>query len=150
MKRLLLTMLVTAAAVCTFATQARAQGCGYGGNAFWGLNRLYANPYYPSDRRIPYFAEHPPVYYSYPVPRTYGYSPYASPPTYTAPEVRVDPVVISNPYVPQAPAEPAKAERNTAPAPNQADRSAATKRTAGPLVVINPFVSSGSGLAQLP
>lgn len=28
-------------------------------------------------RNIPYFALHPPVYYSRPVPRTYGYSPFA-------------------------------------------------------------------------
>ena len=29
---------------------------------------------------VPYFALFPPVYYSYRVPRTYGYSPFAYPP----------------------------------------------------------------------
>lgn len=32
-----------------------------------------------STESVPYFAMHPPVYYSYRVPRTYGYSPYAFP-----------------------------------------------------------------------
>lgn len=149
MKRLLLTMFVASAVLCTFQSQALAQGCGgYGGGAFWGLNQLQLNPYHPSDRQIPYFAAHPPVYYSYPVPRTYGYSPYASPPTYTAPEVRIDPVIITNPYIQQAPAEPAKADKTEAS--NQAERSAAAERTPGPLMVINPFVSQNSKLARLP
>jgi hypothetical protein len=42
--------------------------CGYG----------YPGAY--SAQSIPYFALHPPVYYSYRVPRTYGYSPFAYPP----------------------------------------------------------------------
>src|SRR5262245_27891802 len=28
-------------------------------------------------KNVPFYALHPPVYYSYPVPRTYGYSPFA-------------------------------------------------------------------------
>ena len=35
----------------------------------------------------PYFALHPPVYYSCPVPRSYGYSPYAYPGCMQTPEV---------------------------------------------------------------
>jgi hypothetical protein len=55
----------------------------------------------------PYFAIHPPVYYSQPVPRTYGYSPYAYPGTVMTPEV-VEPEIIENPHVTQPPAaEPA-------------------------------------------
>src|SRR5436305_15351376 len=36
---------------------------------------------------IPYFALHPPVYYSYPVARTYGYSPFAYPFGSPTPEI---------------------------------------------------------------
>ena len=49
--------------------------------------------YYPSFYRayttdkIPYFAAHPPVYYSHIVPRPYGWSPYAYPPGTPMPEV---------------------------------------------------------------
>ena len=35
----------------------------------------------------PYFALHPPVYYSCPVPRSYGYSPYAYPGCVETPQV---------------------------------------------------------------
>jgi len=50
---------------------------------------------------IPYFAQHPPVYYSYPVRRTYGHSPYAWLPVVTARAYRPckAPVVLRNPYV---------------------------------------------------
>jgi hypothetical protein len=35
----------------------------------------------------PYYALHPPVYYSYPVPRSYGYSPFAYPGCVPTPDV---------------------------------------------------------------
>lgn len=50
----------------------------------------------------PYFALHPPVYYSQPVPRTYGYSPFAYPGSMMTPNV-MEPAaakVMKNPYVP--------------------------------------------------
>src|SRR3970040_1649331 len=52
---------------------------------------------------VPPFAASPPVYYSYPVPRTYGYSPFAYPPHVMTPEIEGKPtaVEIVNPYVPQ-------------------------------------------------
>lgn len=56
----------------------------------------------------PYFAIHPPVYYSYPIPRTYGYSPYAYPGTVMTPEI-VAPEVIENPHATKK-LEPAKIE----------------------------------------
>lgn len=67
---------------------------------------------------IPYFARHPPVYYSYPVPRTYGYSPFAYPPTVMTPEISIEapaPKVMSNPFVPKAKAD--QRSVSTAPAP---------------------------------
>lgn len=58
----------------------------------------------------PYFSIHPPVYYSMPVPRTYGYSPYAYPGTFRTPEI-VQPEMIENPHVDQLP-EPAQETSN--------------------------------------
>ena len=49
-------------------------GLGYGG---WGCGCCYG-PNLPSP--APYFAMHPPVYYSYPVATPYGYSPFPNPP----------------------------------------------------------------------
>jgi hypothetical protein len=88
---------------------------------------------------VPYFALHPPVYYSYPVPRTYGYSPFAYPPSIMTPEVVGEPkaVEIVNPYVPQKKS-----------AEGETDRSAGTAAQPRPLVVINPFVSPSRSVAQ--
>src|SRR6476619_3931753 len=74
----------------------------------WDIAHLYRQLY----QNLPYFALHPPVYYSYPVPRTYGYSPFAYPPDVMTPDVVIEskPVTIVNPYVPAAPAE-AKTDR---------------------------------------
>lgn len=63
---------------------------------------------YPYDQfrlqNIPYYALYPPVYYSQPVPRTYGYSPFAYPPGYMTPDVvePAAPEVMVNPHVPSA------------------------------------------------
>jgi hypothetical protein len=114
------------------ATPATAcDGFGYG----WGMGQLYNSLEY----RVPYFAAHPPVYYSYPVPRTYGHSPFAYPPHFRTPEVVVEPVAleISNPYV-----TPAK---STEPVP---ERSVEMNSAPAPLVVMNPYVAQGVELAQ--
>ena len=49
----------------------------------------------------PYFALHPPVYYSQPVPRTYGYTPFAYPGTKETPALIAPQAakVIKNPYM---------------------------------------------------
>ena len=83
---------------------------------------IYAN------ERLPYYSLFPPVYYKQAIPRSYGYSPYAYPlgsptppttsvsqllpnPFYTAPApaplegelaARPKPLVIRNPFVPDA------------------------------------------------
>jgi hypothetical protein len=76
--------------------------------------------------RIPYFTLHPPVYYSVPVPRTYGYSPFAYPPGTMTPEISpTQPVVIQNKFVPKKSSVPATR-----------DRVAQT-----PLRIANPFVA---------
>ena len=90
------------ASVC--ASRANAQfmsGGGYGLGFFnYSNNNLMV-------QRPPYYALYPPVYYSYPVARTYGYSPFAYPPGTMTPNVapKVKSVMYHNPFVPRK-AEP--------------------------------------------
>ena len=113
-------------------------GIGYGGGGGygWDIAALYRELY----NNLPYFALHPPVYYSEPVPRPYGYSPFAYPPGTMTPEVvtMAQPVTINNPYVPAGPA-PADVK--------PADRSAAVDQAPEPLVITNPYVSPASSVA---
>jgi hypothetical protein len=83
---------------------------------------------------IPYYALFPPVYYSHPVPRTYGYSPFAYPPGVMTPDVgpAVGAVEYLNPYVPQP----------TGPKPTS-DKTAAK-------TYYNPFVQQASAASTLP
>jgi hypothetical protein len=81
----------------------------------------------PDLDKLPYFSLFPPVYYSNPVPRTYGYTPFASLPELTTIlETRsAQPLVVQNPYV-TAPAVGASPEVSSAQTPQ---------------IVRNPFVS---------
>ncbi len=83
-------------------TSAQAQCAGsFGaqGFAYPGWLGYYGSPYSLGQIPVPpYFALHPPVYYSQPVARSYGYSPYAYPGTVPTPEV-VMPEMIINPHV---------------------------------------------------
>lgn len=84
--------------------------CGYGhgvGNCWFGnLNAygssgtLYGSGYLPVP---PYFAVHPPVYYSHQYYRPYGWTPFAQPGWMGAATLRPEPVakVILNPHVAQ-------------------------------------------------
>ena len=78
----LLAVAVTVALLST-ASSAWAQGIGC---HYWSypysadLTPLYSVGAIPTP---PYFALHPPVYYSTPVPRAYGYGPWAYPPYVT-------------------------------------------------------------------
>lgn len=93
MKRVLLVAIVLACGTAEAQAQWGYQGGYY--PQFYGRN-VYT--IYDQDR-IPYYALHPPVYYSQPVPRTYGHSPFAYPGNYRTPEIeRIDPVTITNPY----------------------------------------------------
>jgi len=113
-------------------------GCygGYGGGygyGYWDIGRLYA----VMARNVPYYAAFPPVYYSVPVPRTYGYSPFAYPPGVMTPEVEyAEPVTINNPYFKGEKIEPAKLERKA----EHADKTTSLVPAKGPQVVLNPFV----------
>jgi hypothetical protein len=94
------------------------------GNDGWG--RAYSSSRIPTP---PYFAIHPPVYYSYPVPRTYGYTPWAYPSYVMTPEIKapVEPATFDNPYV----------EQDATPA---ATTKSASHKNAAPKVIENPHV----------
>lgn len=103
-------------------------GAYYG--AFWGGWNLYGQD------PVPFYALHPPVYYSLPVPRTYGYSPFAYPPGVMTPEVlSAEPAVIQNHTIPGKPAAQEKSARVAV----------------APLRLQNPFVvqSERSGVPEL-
>jgi hypothetical protein len=124
-------LLLSVALGLTFAGTASAANTMFlWGNGYGGWGGAY------SGLEIPYFAAHPPVYYSYPVPRTYGYSPYAYLPTVMTPPVACAPVppqTIENPYAPQS------REKEVAP-----DKTAdAAPR---PLMVLNPYVDQAAAL----
>ncbi len=107
--------------------------CGWGLYGCWGPG-LYGQ------ENLPYFALHPPVYYSHPVPRPYGFSPYPYPPgTMTPQAIRVQPLTVVNRFVPHS----AAIEQPT--------------KTAGPLRIRNPYVDkletgliAFDGLTDLP
>ncbi len=63
----------------------------------------YNSSYYGGNYRIPYYALFPPVYYSTPVARTYGYSPFAYPPGTVTPSAapKIAAVEYRNPFVEQ-------------------------------------------------
>lgn len=105
--------------------------CGYFGDG--GFTNLYNQGFIPVP---PYFSIHPPVYYSVPVPRTYGYSPFAYPGGVPTPDVQLGPEEIVNPYV-----EPDTDEKTDAK--DASAKTAAYSRPA-PLVVRNPFVDQGN------
>jgi len=117
-----------------FTPRASAQGPSSGFSGYW-----YGPPYtFYQQEQLPYFSLHPPVYYSVPVPRTYGYSPFAYPPGLMTPDVQLGaPVEIQNPHVPK------KANLRLAPKPS-ADQS--TRRQ--PKLIINPFVGVQTARVQ--
>jgi hypothetical protein len=126
-------------------------------NAYWwngagiGIGGLYQSLDYPTETRVPYFAAHPPVYYSTPVPRTYGYSPFAYPPDVRTPEVAggcvVQPAEIINPYVPSSTEEAAPANKTTSKTIRNRTISsgeAAKQEPTGPMTIMNPYVTAPS------
>lgn len=99
-------------------------------------------PYSNGNEHVPYYSLYPPVYYSMPVPRTYGYSPFAYPPGFMTPEVEMlpEPKTIVNPHA----APSAKSIK-----PNQAE-APRERTTQAPKMIFNPFVEQrGRGEAEL-
>ena len=116
---------------------------GYGyGNGFGNFfERPYANGRIPTP---PYFSIHPPVYYSYAVPRTYGHSPFAYPGVYRTPDVVVEPVShsIDNPYVEQTKTVESKADGEPTPGKEKDDDFAQAEPQ--PQTIVNPYVDHPS------
>ena len=131
-------LVLLAALVCPLVgtNQAQAQyglnaGCGgFGYGWGWDVGRLYG----VLAQNVPYYAAFPPVYYSVPVARTYGYSPFAYPPGTMTPEI-APPLAaakeIVNPYV-TSPAETEEAA---------VDQVTRTESENVPLAVSNPYVT---------
>jgi len=95
----------------------------WGGVGYTGGYPLYST--YTHDY-IPYFAKHPPVYYSYPVARPYGFSPYAYPAGVATPGP-TRPIIVRNFHV--------------------TDREGAGRPGFGsePMRIVNPFVDQSIG-----
>jgi hypothetical protein len=71
--------------------------------ASYGCGSCYQPGY--SQEYVPYFALHPPVYYSYPIARTYGDSPFPYPPGLTALQAyspSPQPQIIKNEHIEDA------------------------------------------------
>ncbi len=116
-------------------SSASAQGWGGMNGLGWGY---WGGPLYGFANReyLPYYSLFPPVYYSAPVPRSYGYSPFAYPPGTMTPEVEVvQPAEIINPHVPQS----SKG--------NGIKRAPVEHTTMAPKVIHNPYVQ-GSQVAS--
>jgi hypothetical protein len=142
LRSLAMTAVILSSAA-TIGTQAHAQCGPYGGGwgyGAWDVGRLYG----VLADEVPYFAAFPPVYYSQPVPRTYGYSPFAYPPGVMTPEVieAVEPQVIENPYFN---AEPVPANEGPAmAAPKGVDQTTSVAPTRGPQLILNPYVQQNA------
>jgi hypothetical protein len=94
-------VVIVVAGFAAAPAEAQILGPGAYGLGFFNYGQYGDAAYY----RIPYYALYPPVYYSYPVARPYGYSPFAYPPGTITPEViqKTAPVEYRNPFVPQQP-----------------------------------------------
>ncbi|MCC7086477.1 MAG: hypothetical protein IT427_15865 [Pirellulales bacterium] len=139
MKRVVLFGLVIALFSMVGVPSAQAQ---FGDGGFGGIGALGINfPYGLYGNRVnqvPYYAMFPPVYYSRPVPRSYGWSPFAYPPGITTPEVEVvEAQEIINPFVPEKRLDPPNSDAK----PSSAKRDkVASLRGPVPQIVINPYV----------
>jgi hypothetical protein len=94
----------------------------------WAYNGCY------SLETVPYFALHPPVYYSRPIARTYGDSPFPYPPGLTALQSSspiLQPLVVKNVYCEES-----------------ADQDMQQSQTHVPLRIRNPFVNQTDDAAM--
>jgi hypothetical protein len=141
MKRFLLCVALLLSAL---AGESNAQWWGGG----YGLSNYYNRGIYVDQDRVPYFSLHPPVYYSYPVPRPYGYSPFAYPGYVPTPHYETkESGVLLNPYVNENAAPSGESQTPTdAPAVKPKKSGSLLSRPvsqklgkAGPLRITNPF-----------
>ncbi len=136
-------------------SEARAQGpggYGYGYGAWPGVamggvtgfgvgGSLYGLGQIPVP---PYFSLHPPVYYSQPVARTYGYSPFPYSGNRLTPEVVMQPEEVLNPHV--TPKVEAPQSETSADEPSV---KTASHRRPAPLWISNPYYQPHKSDASL-
>ena len=118
---MLILMIFVVAGATVSTAQADNGYCGpYNSHAYGNGWWPYTLGYVPIP---PYYALHPPVYYSVPVARPYGYSPYPLPGT-ALPPIPAAPVAleVTNPYIESA----------------VVDSTASTPR-----LIVNPYVNAG-------
>ena len=126
-----LILLSLVLAICFVFTSTASANGPFGCGDWWGINGPYGL-YGNRVNEVPYFAMFPPVYYSLPVPRSYGWSPFAYPPGTMTPAVEPPkPQAITNPYVPQC-----------SPSSTEAKAKTTGYEAPPPKEVINPFVKS--------
>ncbi len=127
--------VLLAASAC--ASNANAQFLGGGGG--YGLGFFNYSNNNLMVQRPPYYALYPPVYYSYPVARTYGYSPFAYPPGTMTPEVspKVQAAIYHNPFV-RRKAEPTAEKQDKSVRRDQPLGKSSPVRVAK--TYLNPFV----------
>jgi hypothetical protein len=83
------------------------------GSPFWGCGWGW-NTY--ATESVPYYALNPPVYYSFRVARTYGYSPFPYPPNVLTPGSQPPrSMLVGNPYAPRAEEEAGEFGREVQP-----------------------------------
>jgi hypothetical protein len=114
--------------ICLICTQI-AFGGYYDSLYPWGYWYPYAANSYES---IPYYALHPPVYYSHPIARSYGDSPYPYPPglmAILAAESASGPQIMRNDY-----------EGNQSDSSEMTTQSGSEYQIHRPLRIKNPFV----------
>jgi hypothetical protein len=124
------------ACFCSILTCASAFGqCGGYPFALQGWYGVYPHSSYSCDY-VPYYAMHPPVYYSYHTARTYGESPYPYPPGMASAQQAFStpsPQIIKNEY----------ADEDSS---SQAEK---TYPTGQPLRISNPFVEQSDTSAMV-
>lgn len=128
------------ASVALFSTES-ATANGWGNNFGFGIGGLYRTLDQPTELRVPYFASRPPVYYSQPVPRTYGHSPFSYGPWHQTPEIleSVQPVMIENKHL-----NSSASNKTTVKKPISRERSVSLQESepkSGPLMIDNPYYS---------
>lgn len=123
--------IATLLACVSFATDSKAQNYGNNGLPYHGFGysgSLYGLGYIPVP---PYFAIHPPVYYSHQIARPYGHSPFAYAPQRPVPQPRRQ--IVLNPHVPE---------------PLQTSQTPEAKVAAKS--INNPFYDASNQLASIP
>jgi hypothetical protein len=134
---LIASLCCAAIALATRPVAAQSPYCYGGGYGYgWGYDVPYERDH------IPFYAVHPPVYYSYPVARAYGWTPFAySPDAVILPLEEGGAKQIINPFVP-----PSNVPVPTPPTPNIKAKPSAERTTDDSAstihVVVNPYVGS--------